>query len=87
MKLVNFIKRLWTKLWSKTTIDEKVEEVFQETKRRASNMVVEAKDVAKAAVETVKQIDDIAKAAKGENRKGRKPKKNGSSKEVDSKSN
>lgn len=77
MKLIRAIKNLWTKLWSKTTIDEKAEKVLIETKRRVKNMAVETADIAKSIKETVKQVDDVVLAAKGEKRKGRKPKKNG----------
>jgi len=63
-------------LLSKTTVDEKIVEIAKETGRRLDNMKEEIKDVGKAAKETINQLDDIVDAAKGEKRKGRKPKKN-----------
>jgi len=62
-------------LLSKTTVDEKIVEIAKETGRRLDNMKEEIKDVGKAAKETINQLDDIVDAAKGEKRKGRKPKK------------
>ena len=62
-------------LLNKTTIDEKIVEVAEEVGRRVDNVKEEIKDVGKAVKETINQIDDIGKAAKGEKRKGRKPKK------------
>jgi len=63
-------------LLNKTTVDEKIVEIAKETGRRLDNMKEEIKDVGKAAKETINQLDDIVDAAKGEKRKGRKPKKN-----------
>tara|TARA_R110000824_G_scaffold241912_1_gene430684 strand:- start:190 stop:447 length:258 start_codon:yes stop_codon:yes gene_type:complete len=63
-------------LLNKTTVDEKIVEIAKETGRRLDNMKEEIKDVGKAAKETINQLDDIVDAAKGEERKGRKPKKN-----------
>jgi hypothetical protein len=63
-------------LLSKTTVDEKIVKISKETGRRLKNMKEEIKDVGEAAKETFNQLDDIVDAAKGEKRKGRKPKKN-----------
>jgi uncharacterized protein YoxC len=58
-------------------IDTKVEEtkeVVKEVKVRAKRVKEEVSDVVKASKEVVKQVKDIGTAAKGETRKGRKPK-------------
>ena len=69
------LKKVVDFLLSKTTVDEKIVEIAKETGRRLDNMKEEIKDVGKAAKETINQLDDIVDAAKGEKRKGRKPKK------------
>ena len=56
------------------TIDD-VKAAAVEVKRRAKNIKEELKDVAVAAKELGNQVGDVAKAAKGKNRKGRKSKK------------
>jgi len=76
-RLFRYIKLLWVRLWSKTTIDEKAAATVKETGRRLKNMSVEIKDVGKELKQAVNQVDDIVDAAKGHKRKGRKPKKNG----------
>ena len=53
---------------------EDVKDVAKEVKRRAKSVKKELKDVAKAAKEVVNQAGDVAAAAKGKPRRGRKPK-------------
>jgi len=53
---------------------EDVKEVVKETKRRAKAVKKELKDVANAAKEVINQAGDVAAAAKGKPRRGRKPK-------------
>jgi len=75
------IKKLLLKSWNwlkdQTTIDEKIEEkvdnITTEAKRRYSRVKEEIKDVKKSASEVIKQADDVVKAAAGSKRKGRKP--------------
>jgi len=58
-------------------IDEKVEKVkavVKETKTRVKRVVEETKDVVAAVKEVGKQIGDVADAAEGKPRKGRKKK-------------
>jgi uncharacterized protein YoxC len=58
-------------------VDTKIEEtneVVKEVKVRVKRVKEEVSDVVKASKEVVKQVKDIGGAAKGENRKGRKPK-------------
>ena len=54
---------------------EDAKEVAKEVKRRAKNVKQELKDVANATKELANQVGDVAAAAKGKPRKGRKPKK------------
>ena len=49
-------------------------ETVETTKKRVKRVKEEMGDVIKAANEVVKQAKDVAGAAKGETRKGRKPK-------------
>jgi len=82
------IKELLLKLWNwlkgQTEIDEKIEEkvddikedfdnVVEEVKRRYNRVKEEIDDVKESASEVIKQVDDVAKAASGSKRKGRKP--------------
>ena len=71
------LKELWTWFWSKTTIDEQVEEkavaVKKEVKRRVKRVKEELADVKEAVVEVADQAGDVIDAAKGSKRKGRKP--------------
>lgn len=60
---------------SKTTVDEKVQEVADEIKSRAKNVKAELKDVGKEIKETVDQLDDVVGAVKGKKRRGRPKKK------------
>ena len=60
-------------------IDEKVQEVQEvvtEVKKRAKRVKEETADVVKAVKEVGKQVKDVANAAKGNSRRGRKPKTN-----------
>ena len=52
---------------------EKAEKVVKETKRRAKRVKEELGDVVEAAKELGNQLEDVASAAKGKSRKGRKP--------------
>ena len=54
---------------------EDVKAVAKEVKRRAKNVKQELKDVADATKEVLNQAGDVAAAAKGHPRRGRKPKK------------
>ena len=54
---------------------KKVKEVAKEVKARAEKVSEEAADVVKAVKEVAKQSKDVAEAAKGQNRRGRKPSK------------
>jgi hypothetical protein len=57
-------------------LEEKVEEVVTEVKKRAKKVVKETKDVTKAVKQVAKQSKDVVKAAtsKTPTRRGRKPK-------------
>tara|TARA_R110001583_G_scaffold26087_1_gene94163 strand:- start:764 stop:982 length:219 start_codon:yes stop_codon:yes gene_type:complete len=68
------LKKFWDWVLGLSTVDEKIVSAAKETKRRAKLIKEEAKDVAKAVKEVGNQIDDIADAAKGKARKGRKKK-------------
>jgi aldehyde:ferredoxin oxidoreductase len=52
---------------------KKVKEVAKEVKARAEKVSEEAADVVKAVKEVAKQSKDVVDAAKGQNRRGRKP--------------
>jgi len=54
---------------------EDVKKVAKEVKRRAKNVKQELKDVADATKEVLNQAGDVAKAAKGKTRRGRKPRR------------
>ena len=68
-------KKFWDWILGLTTVDEKIIEVVEETKKRAKRVKEEACDVVKAVKEVGKQIGDIPGAVKGKPRKGRKSKK------------
>lgn len=68
------LKKFWDWVLGKTTIDEKVIAAAKEVKRRADLVNQEVKDVKKAVKEVGKQIGDVADAAEGKPRKGRKKK-------------
>jgi|TARA_B100000424_G_scaffold261228_1_gene245925 hypothetical protein len=72
---MNIFKKWWTKLWSKTTVDEKAIATVKEVKRRAKNVGQELVDVKDAIAEVGNQLGDVGSAAKGKSRKGRKKKK------------
>jgi hypothetical protein len=58
-------------------VEEKIEEakeVIVEVKKRAKNVAKEVKDVAKVAKKVVKEVNEVADAAAGKPKKGRKPK-------------
>ena len=60
-------------------IDNKVKEVKEtvtEVKQRVKRVKEEASDVVKSVKEVGKQVKDVANAAKGDSRRGRKPKTN-----------
>jgi len=65
---MNFLKRLWIKLWSKTEVDDIVIE-------RAKRVKEELKDVGDSLKEVGNQACDVVDAAKGKKRRGR-PRKN-----------
>lgn len=65
---MNFLKRLWKKLWSKTEVDDIVIE-------RAKRVKEELKDVGTSVKEVGNQVGDVVDAAKGKKRRGR-PRKN-----------
>lgn len=54
---------------------EDVKKVAKEVKRRAKNVKRELKDVADATKEVLNQAGDVAAAAKGKTRRGRKPRR------------
>ena len=72
---MNILKRWWTKLWSKTTVDEKAIATVKEVKRRAKNVGQELSDVGSAMKEVGNQLGYVGAAVKGKKRKGRKRKK------------
>ena len=53
---------------------EDVKDTAKEVKRRAKRVKEEVKDVVEAAKEVSNQLGDVAAAAKGKTRRGRKPK-------------
>jgi len=61
-------------------VEDKVDSIKKEVKRRAKRVKEELKDVADAASDVVDQTKDIAAAVKGKPRKGRKPKSKSSKK-------
>ncbi len=70
-----YVKDLWSLLWSKTSIDEKALSTVKEIKKRYKLTAQELSDVAKAIKEVGNQLGDIDDAIKGKARKGRKTKK------------
>ncbi len=70
-----YVKDLWSLLWSKTSIDEKALSTVKEIKKRYKLTAQELSDVAKAIKEVGNQLGDIDDAVKGKARKGRKTKK------------
>jgi hypothetical protein len=72
---MNFLKRLWIKLWSKTEVDDKIIAAAKEGKARVKRMGEELCDVGDSLKEVVNQAGDVVDAAKGKKRRGR-PRKN-----------
>jgi hypothetical protein len=72
---MNFLKRLWVKLWSKTEVDDKIIAAAKEGKARVKRMGEELCDVGDSLKEVVNQAGDVVDAAKGKKRRGR-PRKN-----------
>ena len=72
--MCKLIKKWWSKLWSKATIDEKAIAKAKEIKKRTKAVIEEVNDVGAAIKEVANQVGDIADAAKGKARKGRKKK-------------
>ena len=64
-KIKSLLKNFWFWLRSKTTLDEKAIEVYEEVKDRAKEMKEEFKDVKKAAKNLTSQLKDVGGAAKG----------------------
>ena len=80
-KIKPLLKNFWFWLRSKTTLDEKAIEVYEEVKDIAKEMKEEFKDVKKAAKNLTSQLKDVGGAAKGKKRRGR-PKKNKNNKKT-----
>ena len=74
-KIKSLLKNFWFWLRSKTTLNEKAIDVYEEISDRAKEMKKEFKDVKKAAKNFTSQLKDVGGAAKGKKRRGR-PKKN-----------
>jgi len=72
-KIKNYFKKLWNALWNSTTIDEKAEAALKETKARLKAMKKELVDVKNAFKNVASQSKDVLDAAKGNERRGRKP--------------
>ena len=72
---MNFLKRLWIKLWSKTEVDDKIIAAAKEGKARVKRMGEELCDVGDSLKEVVNQAGDVVDAAKGKKCRGR-PRKN-----------
>tara|TARA_R110000822_G_scaffold300786_1_gene424295 strand:+ start:379 stop:600 length:222 start_codon:yes stop_codon:yes gene_type:complete len=62
-------KIFWDWVLGLTTVDEKIVSTIEETKRRASLVKNEVKDVVKAVKEVEKQLKDIPKAVQGKTKK------------------
>jgi len=59
----------------KDFIPDVVEDTIEEVEKRVQSVKVEAKQVGKAVKSVVKEIKDVANAASGKKRRGRKKKK------------
>jgi methyl-accepting chemotaxis protein len=68
-------KKFWDWVLDISLVDEKINEVIKETKKRAGRVKEEVCDVVEAVKEVSKQVKDIPGALNGEARKGRKKKK------------
>jgi len=75
-KIKSLLNKFWFWLRSKTTLDEKAIDVYEEAKSRAKEINKEFKDVKKALKNAANQTKDVVDAAKGKKRRGRKKKKN-----------
>jgi hypothetical protein len=62
-------KIFWDWVLGLTTVDEKIVSTIEETKRRASLVKNEVKDVIKAVKEVEKQLKDIPNAVQGKTKK------------------
>ena len=62
-------KIFWAWVLGLTTVDEKIVSTVKETKRRASLVKNEVKDVIKAVKEVENQLKDIPKAIQGKTKK------------------
>ena len=67
---MNFLKRLWVKLWSKTEVDDKIIAAAKEGKARVKRMGEELSDVGDSLKEVANQAGDVVDAAKGKKRRG-----------------
>jgi predicted nucleic acid-binding Zn-ribbon protein len=74
-KIKSLLKNFWFWLRSKTTLDEKAIDVYEEVKDRAKEIKAELKDVKKAAKNFSSQLKDVGGAVKGKKRRGRKKNK------------
>ena len=74
-KIKSLLKNFWFWLRSKTTLDEKAIDVYEEISDRAKEVKKEFKDVKKAAKNFSSQLKDIGGAVKGKKRRGRPKKK------------
>ena len=74
-KIKSLLNRFWFWLRSKTTLDEKAIDVYEEAKSRANEIKKELKDVKKAARNFASQLNDVGEATKGKKRRGKKKKK------------
>ena len=74
-KIKSLLKNFWFWLRSKTTLDEKAIDVYEEVKDRAKEIKAELKDVKHAAKNFSSQLKDVGGAVKGKKRRGRKKNK------------
>jgi len=68
-----YFVRLWNALWASTDLDERAVAAIKEAKARIAEMKKELVDVKKAAKNTIAQAKDVADAARGKKRRGKKP--------------
>lgn len=67
------LKKIWTWLLGKTTIDEKIIETVKVVEARVERVKEETADLVQAVKEVKEQAADVVEAASGAARKGRKP--------------
>ena len=67
------LKKIWTWLLGKTTIDEKIIETVKVVEARVERVKEETADLVQAVKEVKEQAADVVEAASGATRKGRKP--------------